>query len=84
MVSYTEKANLEEKTEVNDQQAGAFLRQARKAKGLTRQELADKIGCHINTIYNLEERGQASLEMWRAVAGELGYEHQRPHIFIPK
>lgn len=34
---------------------GADLRAARRMLGLTGQEAAEVIGCHINTIYNTEE-----------------------------
>lgn len=82
--TYLENANLVENIEVNDQQAGKFLRKIREAKGLTRDQLAEKIGRHRNSIYNLEENGQASPELWALVAEVLGYEHRQPHIFIPK
>lgn len=82
--TYLENANLVENIEVNDQQAGKFLRKIRESKGWTRDQLAEKIGRHRNSIYNLEENGQASPELWALVAEVLGYEHRQPHIFIPK
>lgn len=84
MTTYQENINLAENKEVNDQQAGKFLRKAREGKGWSREYLAELIDRHINTIYNMEEKGQASPEVWKLAAEALGFSHQRPHIFIPK
>lgn len=81
--TYLESVTLVEKKVVNDEQAGRFLKKERIAKGWSREHLASIIERHPNTVYNLEEKGQASPEVWALVAEALGYNHQRPHIFIP-
>ena len=38
----------------HDKKLGSNLKKIRKSKGVTLQELADKVKCHIQQIYNLE------------------------------
>jgi transcriptional regulator with XRE-family HTH domain len=51
---------------------GDRIRRLRRAKSLTPQELAKRVGCHQSTIYDLEGGGNPTLETVRAVAKALG------------
>lgn len=53
------------------------LRQARKAKGLTQQEMADKLGLTLNHYQKIEyAKLNGSFEVWDALEDLLGV-HQR-------
>lgn len=53
------------------------LRQARKAKGMTQQEMADKLGLTLNHYQKIEyAKLNGSFEVWDALEDLLGV-HQR-------
>lgn len=52
--------------------AGAEIRNLRRARGLTQQELADRVGMSRNHLSNVENGADASLAMYRRIAAALG------------
>ena len=57
---------------MSDREAGARLREAREAAGLTVTELADQVGCSRQTVYLLEAGQRPMPRTARALAWVLG------------
>ena len=54
---------------------GVFVRERRKAMGLTQQQLADVAGVGLNFVYQLEKnKPSVQLDCMRQVLDALGYE----------
>ena len=53
---------------------GAFVRRARKEKGITLKELADRAGVGMSTLQYMETRGNTTIYTASRVLRVLGYE----------
>ena len=75
--------NLELKSSVNKSQAIGFLKIQRALRNISQQEVADKIGCHLNAINRLETQGTGSDELIERYAKFLGYQLDKSYNFTP-
>ena len=82
--TYLENVNLGENPEVNDKQLASSLAGLRKAQKLTQTDLANKVGCTLRTIQNLEAGKPVSADMKHLVANALGHTLEINYNLIPK
>jgi transcriptional regulator with XRE-family HTH domain len=50
----------------------------REGRGLTREQLAEKAGCHRNTVINVESGRPVKFATIRELMGEMGYSEHSP------